>query len=119
MSDQTGAAQKRYVIDLGDEILLERDVRALALAWLRENLPQVELWQVVGLKEFSQEVLQTFGIGPQHRVRDVTLSPQTGNVVLWDTNWQELGFDNEPAIAWAREIEGGVELSFDPNSISV
>jgi hypothetical protein len=40
------------------ELLLERDVRALALAFLRENSPQIESWQVEGLEEFSQAILR-------------------------------------------------------------
>ena len=57
--------------------LLERDVGALALAWLRENQPQVEAWQVVGLADFSRAILHRVGIqsslsGPQHRAKEPT-----------------------------------------------
>ena len=56
-----GQAGANFLAD--EQALRQHDVRALALAWLRENSPQVELWQVVGLEEFSQEILQIFGIG--------------------------------------------------------
>jgi hypothetical protein len=63
-------------------------------------------------------------------------SPQTKTGVRSGADWQEWGFDNEPVIvegqpesslsrrevnqserrvvAWMREIERGIELSFDP-----
>jgi hypothetical protein len=74
--------------------------------------------------------------GPQHRARGATPSQRTGKEALWGVDWQEWGFDSEPAIvaeplegslsrpvanqsgrrvvSWMREIEGGIELSFDP-----
>jgi hypothetical protein len=85
---------------------------------------------------FERAVAAVSKSGPQHRARKATPSRRSEAVAPWGADWQELGFENEPAIAegprggpsphsdsekaqrrvvcWAREIEGGFELSFDP-----
>jgi hypothetical protein len=87
-------------------------------------------------ERFERAVDTVSKSGPQHRVRIATLSQQKEMEVHPGADWQEWGFDNESAVvevqtssplphlevnqsgrrvvAWIREIERGIELSFDP-----
>jgi hypothetical protein len=87
-------------------------------------------------ERFERAVDTVSKSGPKHRFGSPTPSPQTEKEAPSGADWQEWGFDNGPAIvegqpesslsrreanqyerrvvAWMREIERGIELSFDP-----
>jgi hypothetical protein len=86
-------------------------------------------------ERFERAVDTVSKSGPRHRFGSSTPSPQTEKAGHSGARWQELGFDSWPAVlegqtepplphqeanqtgrrvvAWMREIEGGIELSFD------